>query len=39
MAAVLLMMSFCGCEVEYEIDPDSELGRIIEEYSHLIPGK
>ncbi|KAG1205255.1 hypothetical protein G6F35_011757 [Rhizopus arrhizus] len=37
MAAVLLMMSFCGCEVEYEIDPESELGRIIEEYSHLIP--
>jgi preprotein translocase subunit SecY len=38
MAVVLLMMSFCGCEVEYEIDPDSELAHYMEEHSQVIPG-
>ncbi|RCH92478.1 hypothetical protein CU097_007560 [Rhizopus azygosporus] len=37
MAVVLLMMSFCGCEVEYEIDPDSELAHYMEEHSQVIP--
>ncbi|KAI9281096.1 cyclin-like protein [Sporodiniella umbellata] len=37
LAAALLLMAFYGCDIEYIHNPDTELGKIVEESGELFP--